>query len=89
MTANFPPPSDIEPLDPNLLTTMYIDLLANRPLQFEVYLGNPVRMATDLDLRTPYIESIYAIARHINKSIGAKMYSIDLVRRLQYARISN
>src|SRR5579871_5410153 len=45
MISPFPTPSDTEPLDPNLLTTMYQDLLANRPLEFEVYLGNPVRMA--------------------------------------------
>src|SRR5438876_11996355 len=44
MTENFPPPNDTELLDSNLFTTMYQDLLANRPLEFEVYLGNPVRM---------------------------------------------
>lgn len=68
MTANFPPPSDPEPLDPNLLTTMYQDLLANRPLEFEVYLGNPVRIAKELNVNVPNLQALYAIARHINKS---------------------
>lgn len=34
MTAPYPPPNDTEPLDQSLLTTMYQDLLANRPLEF-------------------------------------------------------
>ena len=71
MTSRFPDPSDTntaEPLDPNLFTTMYQDLLANRPLEFEVYLGNPVRMAEDLGLEVPNLHALYAVARHINKS---------------------
>jgi len=39
MTAPFPP-TDVDPLDQSLYTTMYQDYLANRPLEFEVYLGN-------------------------------------------------
>lgn len=66
MTSNFPPP-DTE-TDPNLLTTMYQDLLANRPLEFEVYLGNPVRMAEELGIDVPNLQALYAIARHVNKS---------------------
>ena len=73
MTENFPPPSETEPLDPNLLTTMYQDLLANRPLEFEVYLGNPVRMAEDLGIQVPNLQALYAIARHINKSRTKEM----------------
>ena len=68
MTENFPSPSETEPLDPNFLTTMYQDLLANRPLEFEVYLGNPVRMAEDLRIQVPNLQALYAVARHINKS---------------------
>jgi hypothetical protein len=68
MTCSFPSPDDTEPLDPTLLTTMYQDLLANRPLEFEVYLGNPVRMADDLGIHVPNLQALYAIARHINNA---------------------
>lgn len=68
MTSPFPSPTDPEPLDPNLLTTMYQDLLANRPLEFEVYLGNPVRMAEALNLHCPNLQLLYGIARHINRA---------------------
>ena len=69
MTSPFPSPSETsEPLDPNLFTTMYQDLLANRPLEFEVYLGNPVRMAEDLGIEVPTLQALYALGRHINKS---------------------
>src|SRR5208282_5796015 len=40
----------------------------NRPLEFEVYLGNPARMAEDLGMQVPNLQALYAIARHINKS---------------------
>jgi len=68
MTTHFPIPNDNGSLDPNLLTTMYQDLVANRPLEFEVYLGNPVRMAEDLGISVPNLVALYAIARHVNKS---------------------
>lgn len=68
MIAPFPIPNDNEPLDTNLLTTMYQDLLANRPLEFEVYLGNPVRMAEDEGIAVPNLRMLYAIARHVNKA---------------------
>ena len=68
MTSPFPPPNDAEPFDPNLLTTMYQDLLANRPLEFEVYLGNPLRMAEAYRLDTPNLSVLYGIARHMNKA---------------------
>ena len=68
MTASYPPADDTEPLDQSLLTTMYQDLLANRPLEFEVYLGNPVRMAEGLGINVPNLQALYAIARHINKA---------------------
>lgn len=68
MTSPFPAPDASNPLDPNLLTTMYQDLLANRPLEFEVYLGNPVRMAEELGIEVPNLQALYAVARHMNKS---------------------
>ena len=68
MIAPYPPTDDNEPLDQSLLTTMYQDLLANRPLEFEVYLGNPVRMAAELGVSAPNLQALYAIGRHINKA---------------------
>jgi Ketopantoate reductase PanE/ApbA C terminal len=66
MIVDYPPPeSDV---DPSQYTTMYQDLLAGRPLEFEVYLGNPVRMAETLGLDVPNLQLLYAIARHINRS---------------------
>ena len=47
---------------------MYQDLLANRPLEFEVYLGNPVRMADELGVHVPNLQALYAIGRQINKT---------------------
>lgn len=68
MTASFPPPGEPDTLPPSLYTTMYQDMQASRPLEFEVYLGNPVRMAEDLGVSAPNLQALYALGRHINKS---------------------
>src|ERR1700737_4043846 len=67
MTANFPLP-DEAPVDPSLHTTMYQDLLAGPPLEVEVYLGNPVRMAEAFKIDVPNLQVLYGISRQINKN---------------------
>lgn len=55
MTASSDPPS-----------TMYQDFLARRPMEVETYLGSPIKLATETDIRIPRIETLYAMLHHVN-----------------------
>ncbi|PYI21730.1 ApbA-domain-containing protein [Aspergillus violaceofuscus CBS 115571] len=46
--------------------TMYQDFQARRPMEIETYLGSPIKLATELNIRLPRIETIYAILHHVN-----------------------
>ena len=47
-------------------STMYQDYTSQRPMEVETYLGTPSTMAKVAGIRTPRIDTIYAILRHIN-----------------------
>ncbi|KKK22748.1 hypothetical protein AOCH_006213 [Aspergillus ochraceoroseus] len=47
-------------------STMYQDFQARRPMEIETYLGSPIKLATDLGIKIPRIETLYAMLHHIN-----------------------
>ncbi|EEQ30236.1 hypothetical protein McanCB56680_001233 [Microsporum canis] len=47
-------------------SVMYQDFQARRPMEIETYLGTPVKMATENGVKTPRIETLYAMMHHIN-----------------------
>ena len=48
-------------------STMYQDFLARRPLEIEVFLATPIRLAEEREVAVPYLRSVYALLKHINK----------------------
>jgi hypothetical protein len=50
----------------DLQSTMYQDFVARRPLEVETYLGSPVRLAMESDVRMPRTETLYAMLHHVN-----------------------
>lgn len=48
------------------MSNMYQDFLARRPMEIETYLGSPIRLATECDVKLPRIETLYAMLHHIN-----------------------
>lgn len=47
-------------------TTMYQDFQARRPMEVETYLGSPIKLATESNVRIPRIETAYALLHHTN-----------------------
>lgn len=47
-------------------STMYQDFSARRPMEVETYLGSPIKLATESDIKLPRIETLYAMLHHVN-----------------------
>ena len=47
-------------------STMYQDFQARRPMEVETYLGAPLKMAIESDIRVPRTETLYAMLHHVN-----------------------
>lgn len=47
-------------------STMHMDFQLRRPLEVETYLGSPIKLAIESDVRVPRIETIYAMLHHAN-----------------------
>ncbi|EGC49882.1 2-dehydropantoate 2-reductase [Histoplasma capsulatum var. duboisii H88] len=47
-------------------STMYQDWLARRPMEVETYLGSPIKLATEIGIKIPRIETLYAMLHHLN-----------------------
>ncbi|KAL8696632.1 MAG: hypothetical protein Q9224_002695 [Gallowayella concinna] len=45
---------------------MYQDFTAKRPMEVETYLGSPIRLAQEVGVRVPRIETLYALLHHCN-----------------------
>ena len=45
---------------------MYQDFAAKRPMEVETYLGSPIKLAQEIGLRVPRIETLYALLHHCN-----------------------
>ena len=45
---------------------MYQDYSAKRPMEVETYLGSPIKLAQEVGLRVPRIETLYAILHNLN-----------------------
>ncbi|KAJ0424323.1 ketopantoate reductase PanE/ApbA-domain-containing protein [Aspergillus carlsbadensis] len=47
-------------------STMYQDFQSRRPMEIETNLGSPIKLATELGVKIPRIETLYAMLHHIN-----------------------
>ncbi|KZF20880.1 hypothetical protein L228DRAFT_278953 [Xylona heveae TC161] len=54
----------IQPIDARSI--MYQDFTARRPMEVETYLGSPIKLAQELGVHVPRIETLYALLHHIN-----------------------
>ncbi|KAI9768949.1 MAG: hypothetical protein M1840_004545 [Geoglossum simile] len=45
---------------------MYQDYLARRPMEVETYLGSPIKLAQEVGIRVPRIETLYALLHNLN-----------------------
>lgn len=45
---------------------MYQDFTARRPMEVETYLGSPIKLAQEVGLRVPRIETLYALLHNFN-----------------------
>ena len=45
---------------------MYQDFSAKRPMEVETYLGSPIKLAQEVGVRVPRIETLYALLHHCN-----------------------
>ncbi|KAI9721310.1 MAG: hypothetical protein M1812_002472 [Candelaria pacifica] len=56
--------SMIQPSETNSI--MYQDFIARRPMEVETYLGSPIKLAQEVGLRVPRIETLYALLHNFN-----------------------
>ncbi|KAL1918818.1 uncharacterized protein VTP21DRAFT_2840 [Calcarisporiella thermophila] len=49
-------------------SSMYLDHLQGKPLEVEVILGNPLRMAKARGLNAPHLESLYSLVKTVHES---------------------
>ncbi|KAL4805853.1 ketopantoate reductase PanE/ApbA-domain-containing protein [Aspergillus unguis] len=47
-------------------STMYQDFQSRRPMELETYLGSPIKLATQIGVKVPRIETLYALMHHVN-----------------------
>ncbi|KAF2629775.1 hypothetical protein BU25DRAFT_485820 [Macroventuria anomochaeta] len=47
-------------------STMWMDFEAKRPMEIETYLGSPLKLALEVKVAVPRIETLYATLHHIN-----------------------
>ena len=45
---------------------MYQDFEAKRPMEVETYLGSPIKLAQEVGIKVPRIETLYALLHHCN-----------------------
>ncbi|KAL2871512.1 ketopantoate reductase family protein [Aspergillus lucknowensis] len=50
----------------NTPSTMYQDFQSRRPMEIETNLGSPIKLATQLGVKIPRLETLYAMLHHIN-----------------------
>ncbi|KAL6721885.1 hypothetical protein ACLMJK_000990 [Lecanora helva] len=53
-----------EPTQTNSI--MYQDFTAKRPMEVETFLGSPIKIAQDIGVKVPRIETLYALLHHCN-----------------------
>lgn len=53
-------------------STMYQDFQARRPMEVETFLGSPIKLAMESDIKVPRIEALYAMLHHINAANTSK-----------------
>lgn len=53
-------------------STMYQDYTSRRPMEIEVYLGSPIKIAQLVGVKAPHCETLYSVLHHINQANQAK-----------------
>lgn len=53
-------------------STMYQDYIGRRPMEIEVYLGSPIKIAQLVGAKAPHCETLYAVLHHINQTNQSK-----------------
>jgi len=51
---------------------MYQDYIGRRPMEIEVYLGSPIKIAQLVGAKAPHCETLYGVLHHINQSNQAR-----------------
>lgn len=51
---------------------MYQDFVSRRPMEIEVYLGSPIKIAQLVGVKAPHCETLYGVLHHLNQSNQAK-----------------
>ena len=49
-------------------STMYQDFIARRPIEIEVYLGSPLKIAQVVGKKAPHCETLYGVLHHMNQT---------------------
>ena len=47
-------------------STMYLDFTSRRPMEIETYLGSPIKLAQEVGVSVPRIETLYSLLHNIN-----------------------
>lgn len=47
-------------------STMYQDFQSRRPMELETYLGSPIKLATQIGVKIPRVETLYTLLHHVN-----------------------
>ncbi|RVD86702.1 uncharacterized protein DFL_004965 [Arthrobotrys flagrans] len=47
-------------------STMYQDYISRRPMEVEVFLGSPIKMAKSASISTPQLQTLYPLLCHLN-----------------------
>ena len=58
-------------------STMWQDYVSRRPLEIETYLGAPIKLAKDLGVPLPRIETLYTILHHTNTTNRQRPKAVD------------
>ncbi|KAF8472652.1 ketopantoate reductase PanE/ApbA C terminal-domain-containing protein [Kalaharituber pfeilii] len=53
-------------------STMYQDFINRRPIEIEVYLGSPIKIAQTVGAKAPHCETLYGVLHHMNQANHAK-----------------
>ncbi|KAI5809990.1 putative meiotically up-regulated gene 72 protein [Peziza echinospora] len=51
----------------NMTNTMYMDYTARRPIEIEVHLGSPIKIAQLVGVKAPHCETLYGVLHHMNQ----------------------
>ena len=57
---------------PGIEPSMLVDVLNGRRMEVEVILGNPVRIARELGVEVPRLETLYALLKGLDEAVALR-----------------